>query len=139
MKIILRNIILCLFLSMTLISCGQSKPDGAGVAESFVKNYYKFMNQAEAIKLTDMGAKDKLGKELELVTEARAKAPQQLDETRSKIGYKLSDSKFEGNMGFLTFTLSIVPNGGQGFDRNALITVQKINDSWKVIDYEETN
>lgn len=135
------KILFSLIFMFVLISCNSKvdNNDPKQVAEAFVKNYYKFFNQEEAVKYTDMMAKDKMKKELELVREARAKNPQALEQNRAKVGYKLEEANIEKDMGFITFTLSIVPNGSTSFDRNALITVQKEKDGWKVVDYQESN
>jgi len=129
--------ILVLIAGLFLVACGpKNEPEKIG--NKFVSFYYQQMNQQEAIKLSNQQAKDKLEKEYELVRENRIKNPQAL-ENRAKVSYKLEESKIEKDMGFLTYRLTIQPNGVTPFDRTALITVQNENGDWKVINYEEVS
>lgn len=96
------------------------------------------MNQEVAVKYTDMMAKDKLQKELELVREARAKNPQ-LETNKAKVTTSLSDLKLENNTAQVTYKLTIQTQGGNFLDKVALLTLKKGNKDWKVIDYEEMN
>jgi hypothetical protein len=132
MKILLTLISLFLFLA-----CAP-KNEAVSTGNKFVSLYYQQMNQEEAIKISDMMARDKLQKEFELVHESRIKNPQ-LPENRSKVTYKLEESKIEKDMGFLTYILTIQPTGSAPFDKTALITLQNENNVWKVINYEEVS
>lgn len=121
--------------SLILLSCSTREPYQK-VSDEFVKNYYQYMNQDEAFKYTDMMAKDKLQKEIELVHEARAKNPQ-LENTKAKVTSSLGELKLEKEMVRATYKLTIQTQGGSFLDRVALLTLKKTKDEWKVIDYEE--
>ena len=120
-----------------LTSC-QPKEPYLEVADNFVLNYYKVMNQEEAIKFTAQNAKEKLEKELQLVREARAKNPQ-LDANRANVSYRLEEAKIEKNVGMLSYRLTIQPKGAKAFERSALLTLINEKNEWKVVNYEELN
>ncbi|MFN8671052.1 MAG: hypothetical protein U0457_03090 [Candidatus Sericytochromatia bacterium] len=127
------------FLFLTFTSCSNlNKEEYQVIAEQFIKKYYQAMNQEEAIKLTDLMAKDKLSKEIELVKEARAKNPK-LDENKSKVTYSFLETTKNKDSANLTYKLTIQPKGGTFIERTSLINMKKINSSWKIIDFEETN
>lgn len=121
--------------SLIILSCTQKEPYQK-VSDDFVKNYYQLMNQEEAFKYTDMMAKDKLQKELELVREARAKNPQ-IENTKAKVTFSLDELKVEKDTARATYKLTIQTQGGSFLDRVALLTLKKAKEEWKVIDYEE--
>lgn len=125
-------------LQLVILTSCQPKEPYIEVADSFVLNYYKVMNQEEAIKFTSQNAKEKLEKELQLVREARAKNPQ-LDANRANVSYKLEEFKIENNLGMLSYRLTIQPKGAKAFERSALITLINEKNEWKVINYEEIN
>lgn len=121
--------------ALMLLSCTPKEPYQK-VSDEFVKNYYQYMNQEEAFKYTDMMAKDKLQKELELVREARSKNPQ-LETIKAKVTSSLGELKLEKEMVRATYKLTIQTQGGSFLDRVALLTLKKTKDEWKVIDFEE--
>lgn len=129
--------LLTILSSLVLLSCTTKEPYQK-VSDEFVKSYYQQMNQEVAVKYTDMMAKDKLQKELELVREARAKNPQ-LETNKAKVTTSLSDLKLENNTAQVTYKLTIQTQGGNFLDKVALLTLKKGNKDWKVIDYEEMN
>ena len=130
----LTSIIIQVFI---LTSC-QPKEPYVEVADKFVLNYYKVMNQEEAIKFTAQNAKEKLEKELQLVREARAKNPQ-LEANRASVSYRLEEAKIEKNVGMLSYRLTIQPKGAKAFERSALLTLINEKNEWKVVNYEELN
>lgn len=130
--------ILVFTLSSIIISCSSVKNEPASVAENFVKHYYRFMNTEEAGKFTAMMAKEKIDGEIKLLREYRSRNPNS-EITRSQVSYTLEDTKIDKDMGFITYHLTITPNGGKPFDKMALITVKDEKGEWKVIDYSETN
>ena len=132
-----RGKILILICSLFLMAC-TPKTDAEKVGNNFVALYYQQMNQQEALKLSSMMAKDKLEKEYALVHESRIKNPQPAS-NRAKVTYKLEESKTEKDLSFLTYRLTIQPNGINAFDRTALLTLQRENENWKVINFEEVN
>lgn len=129
--------LLTILSSLVLLSCTTKEPYQK-VSDEFVKSYYQQMNQEVAVKYTDMMAKDKLQKELELVREARTKNPQ-LEANKAKVTASLSDLKLENNTAQATYKLTIQTQGGSFLDKVALLTLKKGNADWKVIDYEEMN
>lgn len=131
--------ILLISISFIVVSCsGVNNKDPNSVADNFVKHYYKFMNTEESQKYTDMMAKDKIAKEIVLLRESRSRNPD-MAINRPQVSYKLSDSKIEKDMGFLTYNLTIIPKESKSFDKTALITLKNENSEWKVIDFTETS
>ena len=130
--------ILILTLTLLIVSCSSVKNEPGSIAEAFVKHYYKFMNTEEAEKYTAMMAKNKIDEELKSLRESRATNPN-MEIKRSSVSYSLEDTKIDKDMAFITYHLSIMPNGGKAFDRMALITVKNDKGNWKVIDYSEAN
>lgn len=120
-----------------LLSCSPQN-EAEKVGSKFVELYYQQMNQQEAMKISEQSAKEKLLKEYNRVMESRVMNPQ-FRERNPKISYKLKDAKFDNDMGFLTFWLYIKPEDFKPFERAALITVKKIDGSWKVINFDELN
>lgn len=129
--------LLTILSSLLLLSCTTKEPYQK-VSDEFVKSYYQQMNQEVAFKYTDMMAKDKLQKEIDLVHEARAKNPQ-LEVNKAKVTTSLSDLKLENNTAQVTYKLTIQTQGGSFLDKVALLTLKKGSEDWKVIDYEEMN
>lgn len=129
--------LLLVTLTFIIVSCASNK-DPNSIGDSFVKHYYKFMNTEESVKYTDMMAKDKIDKEIILLRESRSRNPDMLI-NRPQVSYKLTDSKIEKDMGFLTYNLTIMPKESKSFDKTALITLKNENGEWKVIDFSETS
>lgn len=130
----MKKIFLLLFLFF-ILSCVK-KEDYIIVSDEFVKNYYQVMNQEEAVKYTDMMAKDMLKKEIELVKESRYKNPT-LEANKAKVSFTLTETSFKKDIANITYRLTIQPKGSAFINRDAIISLKKISNDWKVINYQE--
>ncbi len=130
----MKKIFLLLFLFFVL-SCAK-KEDYIIVSDEFVKNYYQVMNQEEAVKYTDMMAKDMLKKEIDLVKESRYKNPT-LEANKAKVSFTLTETSFKKDIANITYRLTIQPKGSAFINIDAIISLKKISNDWKVINYQE--
>lgn len=133
-KITLGFIFIFIVLSL---ACAKKEPYQQ-VSDAFIANYYKQMNQTEALKYTSDLAKDKIQKEIELVRMSRAQNPN-FGDNRASVSYSLEEVKMEKDLTFITYKLTIQPKGGAAYDQSSLLTLKNNNGDWKVIDYSELN
>lgn len=126
-----------LILSLLSFSCAKKEPYQE-ISDAFISNYYKNMNQTEALKYTSELAKDKLQKEIELVRMSRAQNPN-FGDNRSSVSYNLDEIKIEKDLAFITYRLTIQPKAGTAYEQSSLLTLKNTNGEWKVIDFSELN
>jgi len=131
-----RWIFLTMVVPLTLTGCSSANTP-EGVAERFVEAYYVRIDQAQALDLTAALAREKLQRELQLVTDARRGGG--VEQARPKIEYTRAQTRPEGQRVFVIYDLTIKPTQVPPILKRVLITTAQLEDHWKVINFAEVD
>ena len=115
------------------IGCRADPSTARGTAERFLDAHYVEIDLPAALPYTSGVAKHKVEQEMELVKGVP------IDDTTHKpiVRYSLVEERPAGDGTKFLYHGRILVDGGDGFDRQWLVTVRREGDAYRVTNYQE--